>query len=229
MLVTAGGRVLNVTALGPDAATRSGARIRCGRTDHLRRPADPHRHRRPSRRANDPGGLMPEAESSPTPAAGTELPDPGGPTRDDARRRGGLRGDRGRLAPGRDHHGVGQRQAEDAARRQGPRGGGHPLRGPRDERPPDARPGRRVLQGGADAGPEGDHRRCRDERRPPRRRRRPHQPAGDRRPDRSARTSAAWTRCSRSRRCHPASRSPAWPSTGPRTPGSTRRGSSSPW
>src|SRR4029079_5898279 len=95
-----------------------------------------------------------------------------------------LRGDRRRFTARRDHHGLGERQAEDAAGRQGTRGGGHPLRGPGDERAPDARPRRRVLQGRADEGAEGDHRRSGDERGAPRRRRRPHEPAGDRRPDR---------------------------------------------
>ena len=41
-----------------------------------------------------------------------------------------------------------------------------------------------------------------------------------------ARTSAASTRCWRSRRCPRACRSPAWRSTAPRTPGSSPRGSS---
>ena len=142
---------------------RAGARIRCRRADHIRRPADPDGHRRPRRRANHPGGLMTEAESDPLAHPGDRnpsLPEPGV----DARRRDRLRGDRGRLAAGRDHHGIGERQAEDAAGRQGPRGRRHPLRGPGDERPSQPRHGRRVLQGRADARAEGDHRRRRHER-----------------------------------------------------------------
>ena len=50
-IVTAGGRVLNVTGLGPDAGRGPRARVRCGRADQLRGQADAHRHRRPRRRA----------------------------------------------------------------------------------------------------------------------------------------------------------------------------------
>ena len=80
---------------------------------------------------------MTEAESTRghPPQTGTEEPEPA--PEDDARRRVRLRGDRGRLTARRDHHGLGQRQAEDAAGRQGARGGGDPLRGPGDERAPD--------------------------------------------------------------------------------------------
>ena len=50
-IVTAGGRVLNVTGLGADPCRGARSRVRCGEPDHLRRNADPHRHRRPRRRA----------------------------------------------------------------------------------------------------------------------------------------------------------------------------------
>ena len=50
---------------------------------------------------------------------------------------------------GRDHHGLGERQAEDAARRQGAAGGGHPLRGAGDERPPRSREGRATTASNA--------------------------------------------------------------------------------
>ena len=50
-IVTAGGRVLNVTALGPTAGRGARSRVRCGQPDLLRRNADPLRHRRPRGRA----------------------------------------------------------------------------------------------------------------------------------------------------------------------------------
>ena len=49
-IVTAGGRVLNVTALGAEPGRGARSRVRCGEPDLLRRNADPHRHRRPRRR-----------------------------------------------------------------------------------------------------------------------------------------------------------------------------------
>ena len=50
-IVTAGGRVLNVTGLGADAGRGARSCVRCGEPDLLRGNADPHRHRRPRRRA----------------------------------------------------------------------------------------------------------------------------------------------------------------------------------
>ena len=61
-IVTAGGRVLNVTALGADAGRGPRSRVRCGQPDLLRRNADPHRHRRPRRRAGTQLTEMTRAE-----------------------------------------------------------------------------------------------------------------------------------------------------------------------
>ena len=51
-LVTAGGRVLNVTALGADAATARERAYDAAELITFDGRADPHRHRRPCRRAN---------------------------------------------------------------------------------------------------------------------------------------------------------------------------------
>ena len=50
-IVTAGGRVLNVTGARADPGRGARSCVRCGQPDLLRRNADPHRHRRPRRRA----------------------------------------------------------------------------------------------------------------------------------------------------------------------------------
>ena len=50
-IVTAGGRVLNVTGLGPTPAAARDRAYDAAEPDLLRRNADPHRHRRPRRRA----------------------------------------------------------------------------------------------------------------------------------------------------------------------------------
>src|SRR5262249_30736238 len=103
--------------------------------------------------------------------------------RDDARGRGGVRRDRGRCAPGRDHHGLEERQAQAAARRGGAPGPRHPLRGPGPECPPRSRGDQRVLHERADARVEGDHRRGRDVGGASRLRRLQDRPAGGRRAD----------------------------------------------
>src|SRR5262249_20913882 len=130
--------------------------------------------------------------SPPAPSSGSPVPEPrGSDERDlrgspadrgdgDAGRRGGVRGDRSRRAPGRDHHGLEKRQAQDAAGRGGAPRRRHPLRGAGDERPSRSRARSRVLHQRPDAGTEGDHRRRRDVGGPARRRRRPHRPAGGR-------------------------------------------------
>ena len=163
-IVTAGGRVLNVTGLGPDARPRPAsartmrrARISFDgmqmRTDIAARAVD----------------RVAQANSPTTGERwryGAETASPSGarrpPSRADARGRGGLRGDRGRRAAGRDHHGLEERQAEDAAGRQGAARGRDPLRGAGDERPPRPREGPRVLHERPHARAEGDHRRRRD-------------------------------------------------------------------
>ena len=83
----------------------------------------------------------------------------------------------------RDHHGLGQRQADDAAGRRGAARARHPLRGARAVGPPRSRGGRRLRAQRAHARPAGDHRRRRHVGGAARRRRRAHRPAGDRRPD----------------------------------------------
>src|SRR5436190_5197599 len=103
-----------------------------------------------------------------------------GDRRADAGRRGRVRGDRGRRAPGRDHHGLEERQAKDAAGRPGAPGRRHPLRGARHERPPGPREGARVLPRGAQARAQGHHRGCRDVSRAAGRRGGPHRPSGHR-------------------------------------------------
>ena len=167
-IVTAGGRVLNVTALGATPAEARDRAVRCRQPDLLRRNADPHRHRRPRRRAR-PQLTQSREERDERDLRGAPADRSGNPRRsrrptggDDAGGRGGLRGDRRRRAAGRDHHGLEERQAEDAAGRQGAAGGRHPLRGAGDERPPRPRDGPRVLHQRADARAEGDHRRRRD-------------------------------------------------------------------
>ena len=50
-IVTAGGRVLNVTGARAEPGRGPRSCVRCGQPDRLRRNADPHRHRRPRRRA----------------------------------------------------------------------------------------------------------------------------------------------------------------------------------
>src|SRR5690349_14523747 len=111
------------------------------------------------------------------PPDGSGRPDPGG---DDASRGGSLRGNRRRRAARRDHHGLEERQAEDAAGRQSARGSRHPLRGAGDERPPRPGAGARVLPERADARPQGDHRRGGDVGRAARSCGGPHRPASDR-------------------------------------------------
>src|SRR5215211_4594735 len=102
----------------------------------------------------------------------------------DAEGRGGVRGDRRRRPTGRDHPGLGERRADDAAGRRGPARGRDSLRGAGGERPPRSRPGARLLRECADAGAEGDHRRRGNVRRAAWVRRLPHRPARDRRSNR---------------------------------------------
>ena len=82
----------------------------------------------------------------------------------------------------RDHHGLEVRHARDGEGGRGPHREGHPLRDPRDVRPPRPRHGRRLLPQRAHARAAGDHRRRRPVGRAARRGRRAQRPAGHRRP-----------------------------------------------
>ena len=230
-VVTAGGRVLNVTALGPTPAQARERAYAAAeliefegkqmRTDIAARAADARRRRltrqrgaewrsRSQRRAPRPGVETPaSAPPEPMPeveAAFEEI-------EVDAPRVGiimGSKNDKPKMQPA----GAG------AA------GGRDPLRGPGDERPPRPREGARVLPRRAHARPQGDHRRRRDVGGAARGRRRAHRPAGDRRADprqepRRPRR-AALGGADAARAC----RSPASRSTAPRTPACSRCGSS---
>ena len=120
-IVTAGGRVLNVTGARADAGRGARSRVRCGRagspsTECRSAPTSPPAPSsaspaNPVTREEEMSEISEEPSQTGRPRAAA--PD------DDAGGRGGLRGNRRRRAAGRDHHGLEERQAEDAAGRRG--------------------------------------------------------------------------------------------------------------
>ena len=70
-IVTAGGRVLNVTGLGAERRRGARARLRGGRANPVRGQADAHRHSRPS--GGGGARLMSQEESAPAPVTETEV------------------------------------------------------------------------------------------------------------------------------------------------------------
>ena len=137
-LVTAGGRVLNVTALGETPAAARAAAYAA---------ADTWRSRDASCGATSPS--EPRSEPHDRPArAGTH---PDGP-------RDGVRRPRGRRAARRDHHGVEVRHARDGEGGRRARGGRDLVRDPRHVRAPRPRHRRRLLPQRPHARAARDHR-----------------------------------------------------------------------
>ena len=102
-------------------------RLCCRRPDHLRGPAAATRHRAAGR-----GAHMSEA-----------APQTGAITQTEPET--AVRRARRRHPAGRDHHGLEVRHARDGEGGRDPHREGHPLRGPRDVRPPRPRHGGRLL------------------------------------------------------------------------------------
>ena len=148
-LVTAGGRVLNVTALGAGADAARDAAYAAADVIDVRWAADARRHR-----GEGGDGGRPGAPHGSRARAGRAVADQELAARR-SRGRGRARGPRRRRAARRHPHGLEVRHGRDGEGRGRAGVARHPARGPRHVGPPRARHGRRLRQERAHARASG--------------------------------------------------------------------------